>query len=217
MFFGEERLAIMREMILAGDLAARKHALDRLLPIQREDSLNIFRVMDGLPVTIRMLDPPLHEFLPSYDDLIAELYELKLNIQRADSFSLVDKHLREVWEKEQLLKQVERLREVNPMLGHRGCRLGLTYPEMTAMQARAITEAACEAQGKGQLIPRRVRDYLECLLNEPRLRLLAGKHTVGRRQLRQAEQHPVEKAMAPRRPLVHQQTCEPTALDCHAH
>ena len=149
MFFGEERLVIMREMILADDLAARKHALDMLLPIQKEDFYNIFKVMDGLPVTIRMLDPPLHEFLPNYDDLRAELFELKLNIQRANSFSLVDEYLRKVWEKEQLLKQVERLREVNPMLGHRGCRLGLTFPEVTEMQARAIAEAACEAQGEG--------------------------------------------------------------------
>ena len=149
MFFGEERLAIMREMILAEDLAARKHTLDKLLPIQKEDFLNIFRVMDGLPVTIRLLDPPLHEFLPNYDELLAELYELKLKIQRADSFGKVDQFLREVWEKEQLLKQVERLREINPMLGHRGCRLGLIYPEVTAMQARAIAEAACEAQGEG--------------------------------------------------------------------
>jgi pyruvate,orthophosphate dikinase len=119
------------------------------LPIQRQDFLGIFRAMEGLPVTIRLLDPPLHEFLPNYDELQATLYELKLKIQRADGFGRIDELLRQVWENERLLKQVERLREANPMLGHRGCRLGLIYPEVTAMQARAIGEAACIAQGEG--------------------------------------------------------------------
>jgi pyruvate,orthophosphate dikinase len=149
MFFGEERLKIMREMILAEDLAAREVALDKLLPIQRQDFLEIFRAMDGLPVTIRLLDPPLHEFLPNFEELQAELYELKLKMQQAGSFTDIDQYLRQIWEKEQLLRQVERLREANPMLGHRGCRLGLIYPEVTAMQTRAIFEAACTAQGDG--------------------------------------------------------------------
>ena len=149
MFFGEERLKIMREMILAEDLAAREAALDRLLPIQRQDFLEIFRAMDGLPVTIRLLDPPLHEFLPNFEELQAELYELKLKMQQSGSFADIDHCLRQIWEKEQLLRQVERLREANPMLGHRGCRLGLVYPEVTAMQTRAIFEAACTVQGEG--------------------------------------------------------------------
>ena len=149
MFFGEERLKIMRQMILAEDLAAREAALDKLLPIQRQDFLEIFRAMDGLPVTIRLLDPPLHEFLPNFEELQAELYELKLKMQQADSFGDMDQCLRQIWEKEQLLRQVERLREANPMLGHRGCRLGLVYPEVTAMQTRAIFEAACTVQGEG--------------------------------------------------------------------
>ncbi len=149
MFFGEERLKIMREMILAEDLAAREVALEKLLPIQRHDFLEIFRAMDGLPVTIRLLDPPLHEFLPSYEELQAELYELKLKMQQASSFTDIDQFLRQIWEKEQLLHQVERLREANPMLGHRGCRLGLIYPEVTVMQTRAIFEAACTVQGEG--------------------------------------------------------------------
>ena len=149
MFFGEERLKIMREMILAEDLAAREVALDKLLPIQRQDFLEIFQAMDGLPITIRLLDPPLHEFLPNFEELQAELYELKLKTQQASSFSDIDQFLRQIWEKEQLLRQVERLREANPMLGHRGCRLGLIYPEVTTMQARAIFEAACTAQGEG--------------------------------------------------------------------
>ncbi len=152
MFFGDERLTIMREMILAEDLASREAALDKLLPIQRQDFLEIFRAMHGLPVTIRLLDPPLHEFLPNFEELQAELFELKLKMQQANSFSEIDQHLRQIWEKERLLRQVERLREANPMLGHRGCRLGLVYPEVTAMQSRAIFEAACTAQAEGTAV-----------------------------------------------------------------
>ncbi len=149
MFFGDERLTIMREMILAADLAAREVALDKLLPIQRQDFLEIFRVMDGLPVTIRLLDPPLHEFLPNYEELQGELYELKLQMLQSKSFNGMDHLLRQVWEKEKLLHRVEQLREANPMLGHRGCRLGLVFPEVTEMQTRAIFEAACQAQIEG--------------------------------------------------------------------
>ncbi len=149
MFLGDQRLALMREMILAEDLAARQAALDKLLPIQRQDFLSVFRAMDGLPVTIRLLDPPLHEFLPNYEELQAELYELKLQLQHADSFAKVDHELNEIWQKEQLLGRVEQLREANPMLGHRGCRLGLVFPEVTEMQTRAIFEAACTAKGEG--------------------------------------------------------------------
>ncbi|HSM56285.1 MAG TPA: pyruvate, phosphate dikinase [Candidatus Sulfomarinibacteraceae bacterium] len=149
MFFGEERLAIMREMILSEDLASRTATLEKLLPIQRRDFLEIFRAMDGLPVTIRLLDPPLHEFLPNFDELQAELYELKLQMQQADSFARVDQLLRQIWEKETLLRRIQQLREANPMLGLRGCRLGLIYPEVTEMQTRAIFEAACAAHGEG--------------------------------------------------------------------
>jgi pyruvate, orthophosphate dikinase len=152
MFFGEERLAIMREMILAEDLAAREVALDKLLPIQRQDFLEIFRAMNGLPVTIRLLDPPLHEFLPNHEELQVELYELKLQIRQVASFAQVDQLLRQIWEKERLLSRVRQLREANPMLGHRGCRLGLIYPEVTVMQSRAIFEAACTAQAEGVVV-----------------------------------------------------------------
>ncbi len=149
MFFGDERLAIMREMILAEDRATRKAALDKLQPIQRQDFLEIFRAMDGLPVTIRLLDPPLHEFLPHYEELQAEIAELKLQLQQAKSFGEIDALLKQLWERENLFRQVSRLRESNPMLGHRGCRLGLVYPEVTGMQTRAIFEAACIAQEEG--------------------------------------------------------------------
>lgn len=105
--------------------------------------------MDGLPVTVRLLDPPLHEFLPNYDELQAELYELKLQMLQSSKFSQIDVILREIYEKEHLLTQIDNLREANPMLGHRGCRLGIVYPEVTSMQTRALFEAACAAMAQG--------------------------------------------------------------------
>ncbi|HFC12220.1 MAG TPA: pyruvate, phosphate dikinase, partial [Anaerolineae bacterium] len=152
MFFGEERLAIMREMILADSLADREVALDRLLVFQKNDFLQLFRAMDGLPITIRLLDPPLHEFLPDSHVLNVELVELKLSLQKAKSFKKIDATLKQIYEKEGVLARVERLHESNPMLGHRGCRLGLVYPEVTQMQARAIFMAACEAHVEGVVV-----------------------------------------------------------------
>ena len=149
MFFGDERLAAMRQMILADGVGAREKALEKLLPLQRMDFVGIFQAMAGLPVTIRLLDPPLHEFLPNLQELLAELSEMKLALQRTSSIREMDKLLDEIDEKRRLLHQVERLHENNPMLGHRGCRLGLTYPEVTRMQARAIFEAACQVSGEG--------------------------------------------------------------------
>jgi pyruvate,orthophosphate dikinase len=149
MFFGDERLAAMREMILADGVGAREKALEKLLPLQRKDFVGIFQAMAGLPVTIRLLDPPLHEFLPNLQELLQELSEMKLTLQRTGSIREMDKLLDELDGKRRLLQQVERLRENNPMLGHRGCRLGLVYPEVTRMQARAIFEAACQVQGEG--------------------------------------------------------------------
>jgi pyruvate,orthophosphate dikinase len=149
MFFGEGRLAAMREMILADGKGAREKALEKLLPLQKNDFIGIFRAMRGLPVTIRLLDPPLHEFLPRREELMAELSELKLQVRRAESFKETDRLLDQIYEKGKLLHQVERLHEANPMLGHRGCRLGMMYPEVTRMQARAIFEAACQLKGEG--------------------------------------------------------------------
>ncbi|MBV9923453.1 MAG: pyruvate, phosphate dikinase [Acidobacteria bacterium] len=149
MFFGEGRLAAMREMILADGKGAREKALEKLLPLQKNDFIGIFRAMKGLPVTIRLLDPPLHEFLPRREELIFELSELKLQVRRAESFRETDRLLDQIDEKRKLLHQVERLHEANPMLGHRGCRLGMMYPEVTRMQARAIFEAACQLKGEG--------------------------------------------------------------------
>ncbi|MFN0179713.1 MAG: pyruvate, phosphate dikinase [Gemmatimonadales bacterium] len=136
MFFEGDRLIAMREMILADDEAGRKRALAKLLPMQRGDFEGIFRAMEGYPVTIRLLDPPLHEFLPKESD---ELDALAKQLGR----SVKEVH-----------RKIATLHEVNPMLGLRGCRLGITYPEITAMQARAIFEAACTvAERKGRVQP----------------------------------------------------------------
>ncbi len=139
MFFGEDRIPAVREMIMAEDEESRKKALEKLLPMQKEDFKGIFKAMDGLPVTIRLLDPPLHEFLPNHEELVVELAKLKA--------SGGDK--KRIAELERLLGRVEKLREFNPMLGHRGCRLGITYPEIYRMQAQAIFEAACELAQEG--------------------------------------------------------------------
>jgi pyruvate,orthophosphate dikinase len=148
MFFGDQRLAAMREMILADGVGAREKALEKLLPLQRGDFVGIFREMVGLPVTIRLLDPPLHEFLPNAEELMSELGELKMAVRLATTLGDMDNLLDEIDEKRRLLKQVNRIREANPMLGFRGCRLGLVFPEVTRMQCRAIFEAACLVQGE---------------------------------------------------------------------
>ncbi|MBP7865547.1 MAG: pyruvate, phosphate dikinase [Acidobacteria bacterium] len=139
MFFAPDRLPHMQAMILARTVEAREEALAKLLPMQREDFLGIFRVMDGYPVTIRTLDPPLHEFLPKREELMVEVAVMK---ERKAPEA-------EIEEKEKLLARVEELHEFNPMMGLRGCRLGIVYPEMTRMQARAILEAACIAKKEG--------------------------------------------------------------------
>jgi pyruvate, orthophosphate dikinase len=139
MFFGEERIPIVREMILAGDVTGRQRAVDRLLPFQREDFEGIFTAMDGFPVTIRLLDPPLHEFLPKYKDVLEEYTKL-------DALAINPERHRELGA---IKARLEQLLEVNPMLGHRGCRLGITFPEIYEMQVRAIAEAACAVRRHG--------------------------------------------------------------------
>ena len=139
MFFAEDRIPHMRAMIMAGNEKDRRMALRKLLPMQRSDFVGIFRAMDGYPVTIRTLDPPLHEFLPRREDLMVEIAVLEATKPRSPK-------LREL---RTLLRRVEELHEFNPMLGHRGCRLGITYPEITEMQARAIFEAACAVAKEG--------------------------------------------------------------------
>ena len=136
MFNATDRLPIVQEMILADSDEARQAAIDKLMPLQKDDFMKIFEAMNSLPVTIRLLDPPLHEFLPSVEQLLHEISELK---QRGQ----------DTGEKESVLKKVKGLFEINPMLGHRGVRLGVTYPQLYEMQARAIIESACEVKKKG--------------------------------------------------------------------
>jgi pyruvate,orthophosphate dikinase len=168
MFFGDQRLAAMREMILSDGVGAREKALEKLLPLQRGDFVGIFREMAGLPVTIRLLDPPLHEFLPSVDDLLSELAELKMAVRLATTLADMDKLLDEIDEKRRLLRQVMRTRESNPMLGFRGCRLGLLFPEVTRMQCRAIFEAACQVQGEKRKVTLEIMVPLVSLSEELR-------------------------------------------------
>ncbi len=134
MFFEEKRLPIMQEMILATDELSRRIALKKLLPMQREDFVGIFKVMDGLPVTIRLLDPPLHEFLPkTKEDILGLSEQIGLSTK-------------------EIAHKIESLHETNPMLGHRGCRLGITYPEISEMQAKAIFEAASLLVKEGKTV-----------------------------------------------------------------
>ncbi|MEI6440458.1 MAG: pyruvate, phosphate dikinase, partial [Alphaproteobacteria bacterium] len=135
MFFDETRIAAVREMILADDEAGRRKALAKILPMQRADFVEIFTIMEGLPVTIRLLDPPLHEFLPhTAEDLEAVAKATGLDAEK-------------------LLRRAKELHETNPMLGHRGCRLGVSYPEIYEMQVQAIFEAACEIAEAGRTPP----------------------------------------------------------------
>jgi pyruvate,orthophosphate dikinase len=142
MFFAPERIAIVREMIMAADSASRRAAIAKLLPFQREDFVGIFRAMHGLPVTIRLLDPPLHEFLPNHQ----EYKELVEERARLDALGIDAERRPRL---DALIAAVEKLREANPMLGHRGCRLGITHPEIYGMQVRAIMEAACTVAEQG--------------------------------------------------------------------
>ncbi len=140
MFMQQERLPIVQQMILADTPEARAQALEKLLPFQREDFRGILEAMQGLPVTIRLLDPPLHEFLPSAESLLVETTELRL--REGEQSAAYQNKMR-------VLRRVEQLHEQNPMLGLRVCRLGIVYPEIYAMQARAIFEAACELTKRG--------------------------------------------------------------------
>jgi pyruvate,orthophosphate dikinase len=139
MFFGEGRIPIVQRMILADNEADRRAALNELLPLQRADFHGVFKAMRGRPVTIRTIDPPLHEFLPKREELMVDIARMETSGKTGSDLD----------EKRALLKRVEQLHEFNPMLGHRGVRLGITYPEITEMQARAILEAACDVTKEG--------------------------------------------------------------------
>ncbi|MBI4909710.1 MAG: pyruvate, phosphate dikinase [Acidobacteria bacterium] len=157
MFFGEDRLPFVQAMILSENEKDRRKALLKLLPMQRADFAGLFKAMDGFPVVIRTLDPPLHEFVPKREELMVDLAKLphadaKLKKEMAGRYKMPVGELKKALPA--LLKRVEELHEFNPMLGHRGCRLGITYPEITEMQARAIFEAAVQVAKKGvKVIP----------------------------------------------------------------
>ncbi|MDH5725839.1 MAG: pyruvate, phosphate dikinase, partial [Nitrospira sp.] len=142
MFFAEDRIPIMQKMILARTKEDREKYLEQLLPLQKQDFIGLYREMEGFPVTIRLLDPPLHEFLPKREELMVEIAQLELTGEDGAKLE----------EQRRLLARVEELHEFNPMLGLRGCRLGITMPEITRMQARAIIEAACELAKEGKKI-----------------------------------------------------------------
>jgi pyruvate,orthophosphate dikinase len=173
MFFGEKKIPHMRAMILADNEKDRRKALKKLLPMQRDDFDGVFRAMDGFPVTIRTLDPPLHEFLPSREELMVNIATLS-SMGAKEKKELVAKYkdygakaagdLKKLLP--DLLKRVEQLHEFNPMLGHRGCRLGITYPEITEMQARAIFEAAVAVAKDGVKVYPEVMIPLTATLNE---------------------------------------------------
>ncbi|MCD6516980.1 MAG: pyruvate, phosphate dikinase [Candidatus Aminicenantes bacterium] len=141
MFFEKERLPFIKNMILSETEKDRRMYLDKLLPFQRQDFYDLFKAMGGNPVTIRTLDPPLHEFLPKKEDLMLEIAELKHSGKASSE---------KVKEKEKLLERVKALSEFNPMLGHRGCRIGVTFPEIIEMQTSAIFEAACQLSSEGE-------------------------------------------------------------------
>ncbi|MBM3777747.1 MAG: pyruvate, phosphate dikinase [Acidimicrobiia bacterium] len=139
MFFGEGRIPIVQRMIMAASEADRRAALDELLPLQRADFYGVFKAMRGEPVTIRTIDPPLHEFLPKREELMVDIATMEAKGESSPALE----------EKRRVLRRVEELHEFNPMLGHRGVRLGVSYPEITEMQTRAIIEAACRLRKEG--------------------------------------------------------------------
>ena len=166
MFFEGERLPFVQKMIMTDLPSERREALDALLPFQREDFAGLFRVMHGLPVIIRLIDPPLHEFLPLHVDLMRDLSDLKIRLKDAGDLETIDRLLDEIKKKEAILKRVESLHESNPMLGLRGVRLGIHIPELTTMQVRAIFEAACTVAKEGIDVHPEVMIPLTCHVNE---------------------------------------------------
>ena len=168
MFFEEERLPIVQRMILADSEAERNAALDELLPFQRADFEGIFEAMDGLPVIIRLIDPPLHEFLPSYDDLLVEVTHLRLDVDRLRTETGKAVVAENLQARQKMLTAVEGMRESNPMMGLRGIRLGIILPGLIEMQVRAIFEAACNQALRGIVVHPEIMIPLTGHVNELR-------------------------------------------------
>jgi pyruvate,orthophosphate dikinase len=165
MFFGEGRIPIVQRMILADNETDRRKALNELLPLQREDFYGVFKAMHGSPVTIRTIDPPLHEFLPKREELMVDVARLEQQMRGETKGGDEPAVLKN---KRTLLARVEQLHEFNPMLGHRGVRLGITYPEITEMQTRAIIEAACRLSKEGLTVVPEIMIPLVGLVKELR-------------------------------------------------
>ena len=168
MFFEARRLPYLHKMIMSELPIERREALEALLPFQRDDFAGLFRAMDGLPVIARLIDPPLHEFLPDHMELNHDLTDLKIRLKHADTLEKVDTLLQQIKEKAQVLKRVESLHESNPMLGLRGVRLGIQIPELTTMQVRAIFEAACMVTKEGIAVHPEIMIPLTSHVNELR-------------------------------------------------
>jgi len=166
MFMETDRLPLVHQMIMADFPSERREAIQALLPFQREDFSGLFRVMDGLPVIVRLIDPPLHEFLPGHGELMQELADLKIQLRSAANLADMDKLIEQIAAKERIFKRVNALRESNPMLGLRGVRLGILIPELTSMQVRAIFEAACAVAKEGVQVHPEIMIPLTCHVNE---------------------------------------------------
>jgi len=173
MFFEADRIGVVQRMILARSASERMESLDLLLPYQRADFAGLFRAMDGLPVIIRLIDPPLHEFLPDHTTLVRELADLKVRLQHQTNLAEIDALLLLLREKQDQLVRVEELHESNPMLGTRGVRLGILMPELTRMQVRAIFEAACEVAREGVAVDPEIMIPLTSHVNELKLQMTA--------------------------------------------
>ncbi|MGD2048521.1 MAG: pyruvate, phosphate dikinase, partial [Chloroflexota bacterium] len=173
MFFETERMPIVQQMIMTRSEGERNEAIEKLLPLQRGDFEGLFEVMDGLPVIIRLIDPPLHEFLPAHDELVQELADLKIRLQHLESMGAIEQTLNEIQVKQRFLERVEALHEQNPMLGTRGVRLGILIPELTKMQVRAIFEAACRVAKAGFDVHPEVMIPLTSHVNELKAQQLA--------------------------------------------
>lgn len=173
MFFEPERMPIVQQMIMTRSEGERNEAIEKLLPLQRGDFEGLFEVMDGLPVIIRLIDPPLHEFLPAHDELVQELADLKIRLQHLESMGAIEQTLNEIQVKQRFLERVEALHEQNPMLGTRGVRLGILIPELTKMQVRAIFEAACRVAKAGFDVHPEVMIPLTSHVNELKAQQLA--------------------------------------------
>jgi pyruvate,orthophosphate dikinase len=169
MFFEEGRLPVMRGMIMARNYIERQEALDRLLPLQQRDFEGLFRAMDGYPVVVRLLDPPLHEFLPNHAELLRELADLKVRLQHLATLQEIDTTLEKIREKQDFLTRTENLLEANPMLGTRGVRQGMLLPEITKMQSRALFQAAAHCIRDGVDVKLEIMIPLVSHVNELRI------------------------------------------------